>query len=150
MSAINLQKLWIIKNMNFSEFYSSFTSFISLTSLLNNIPLTFFMLVILLKLPIQNSYHLLSKGTPCWNQQSSMTKIRQNGHLKKFWIYDIQDQTVVFSIKFTDLIVILILFNIIQIIMSFKTYLKFYINIMHNTLTNQIHNLLNWNWFIIN
>ena len=33
--------------------------------------------------------------------------------------------------------------------MNFKICLKFYRNIMHNILINQICSLLNWNWFVI-
>ena len=116
---------------------------------LNGMPLISFMLVTLLELPIQSDHHLLGKGTPCWNQQSSTTKIRQNGHLRRFWIYNIQNQIIIFNTRFTDLIAILILSNITQIVISFRTHLKLYMNITHNTSINQICSLLNWNWFII-
>ena len=135
--------------MNFSEFYNSFTSSTNLMSLLNNTSLTPFMLMTLLKLLIQNNHHLLSKGTPHQNQQLSTTKTRQSGHLRKFWIHNIQNQAITFSTRFTDLIVILILSDITQIAINSKTYLKFYMNIMHNILINQICSLLNQNWFII-
>ena len=52
------------KNVNFSEFYNSFISFINLIFLLNDISLIFFMLVILQELLIQSDYYLLSKETP--------------------------------------------------------------------------------------
>ena len=136
--------------MNFSEFYSSFTPSTSLIFSLNSTLLTLFMLAILLELLIQSNHHLLSKGTPCQNQQSSTTKTRQSGHLRRFWIHNIQNWAVIFSTRFVDLIVILIIFNIIQTMMSFRMCLKFYINIIHNTLINQICNLLNWSWFAIN
>ena len=143
LSAINLQELWMTKNVNLSEFYSSSTSFTNLTFLLNDTSLTPSMLVILLKLLIQSDHHLLSKGTPCQNQQSSTMRTRQNGHLKRSWIHNIQDQIIIFSTRFTDLIVILILSGIMQTAMSFRTHSKFYTNIMHNILTGQIHSLLN-------
>ena len=138
------------KDVNLSGFYSSFTSSISLMFLLNGMPLTSFMLVTLLELLIQSNHHLLSKGTPCQNQQSSMTRTRQSGHLRRSWIHNIQDQAITFSTRFTDLIVILILPDITQTTMSFKTHSKFYMNIMHNTLTDQTHSLLNQSWFTIN
>ena len=137
------------KNINFSEFYSSSISFINLMFSLNNIPLISFMLTILLELLIQSDCHLLSKGTPCQNQQSSMMKIRQSGCLRRFWIHDIQNQTVVFSTKFVNLIVILILFNIMQMVMNSEMCWKLYKNITHIILTNQICSLLNWIWFTI-
>ena len=137
------------KDVNFLEFYSSFTSSTSLMSFLNGIPLTPFMLATLLKLLIQSDHHLLSKGTPCWNQQSSTTKTRQSEHLRRFWIHNIQNQTVIFSTKFADLTVILILSDITQIMMSFKTHLKFYINIMHDILISWVCSLLNQSWFTI-
>ena len=137
------------KDMNLLKFYSSFTLFISLIFLLNDMPLTFFMPATLLELPIQSNHHLLSKGTPCQNQQSSMMKTRQSGHLRRFWICDIQDQIVAFSTKFTDLIVTLILSGITQTVTSFRTHSKPYRNIMHNILTNQIYSLLNQSWFTI-
>ena len=137
------------KSINLSEFYSSSTSFISLTSLLNDTSLTLSMLVTLLELSIQSNHHLPGKGTPCQNQQSSTTKIRQSGHLRRFWIHNIQDQTVTFSTKFTGLIVILILPGITQTAMSFRTHLRFYMNIMCDTLTSQVHSLLNQSWFVI-
>ena len=133
----------MIKSINLSEFYSSFISFTNLTFLLNDISLTPFMSAILLELSIQSDHHLLGKGTPCQNQQSSMTKTRQSGCLRRFWIHNIQNQTVAFSIRFTDLTVTLILSDITQTVINFKTYLKLYRNIMHNTLINQIHSLLN-------
>ena len=129
--------------MNFLKFCSSFTSFTSLISLLNNTSLTFFMLTILQELSIQSNHHLLSKGTSHQNQLSSTTKIRQSGHLKRFWIYDIQNQIIVFSTRFTELTATLILSNIIQMAMNFKTYQKFYRNIMCVILTNQVCSLLN-------
>ena len=135
------------KGVNLSKFYSSFTSFINLTFSLNDTSLTSFMLVILLKLLIQSDHHLLGKRTPHWSQQLSMTKTRQSGHLRRFWIYDIQNQTVTFNTRFADLTVTLILSDIIQIAMRFRIYLKLYINIMHDTLINQVHSLLNWSWF---
>ena len=150
LSVIDLQELWMTKNVNLLKFYSSFTSSTSLMSLLNDMPLTPSILMTLLKLPIQSDCHLLSKGTPCQNQQSSMTKTRQSGHLKKSWIYDIQNQIITFSIRFADLTVTLILSDIMQMMMNFKTYLKFYRNIMCDILTNQICSLLNWGWFAIN
>ena len=122
------------KDINLSGFYSSFTSFTNLMSFLNDISLTFFISAILLKLSIQSNHHLLSKGTPCQNLQSSMTKIRQSEHLRRSWIYNIQDQTVIFNIKFVDLNVTLILFNITQTVINFRTHLKLYRNIMHNIL----------------
>ena len=140
----------MIKNINLLKFYNSFIFFINLIFFLNGIPLIFFMLTILLKLLIQSNCYLLSKETLCQNQQSSMTKTKQSECLRKFWICNIQNQTVVFNIKFINLIVILILSNITQIIINFKMCLKFYINIVHNILTNQIHSLLNWSWFAIN
>ena len=136
--------------MNLLEIYSNFTPSISLTSLLNNTSLTSFMLVILLELLIQSNHHLLSKGIPCWNQQSSTMKIRQSGHLKRFWIHNIQNQIIIFNTKFADLIVILILSDIMQIAINFRIYWKLYMNIICNILTNQICSLLNQNWFIIN
>ena len=135
--------------MSLSELYSSFISFISLTFLLNGIPLTFSILIILLKLLIQSNCHLLSKGTPHQNQQSLMTKTRQSECLKRFWIHNIQNQAVAFNIRFTELTVTLILSDITQMMINFKTYQKFYRNITCNILINQIHSLLNWNWFII-
>ena len=149
LSAINLQGLWIIKDMNLLEFYSSFISFISLIFLLNDTSLTPFILAILLELLIQSNHHLLGKGTLCQNQQSSTTKIRQSGHLRRFWIHNIQNQTVIFSIKFINLIVTLILLGIMQTAMNFRICQRLYMNIMHNTLINQICSLLNWSWFII-
>ena len=146
---INLQGFWMIKNVNFSEFYSSFTSFTSLMFFLNNMSLISFMLMILLKLLIQSDHHLLSKKTPCQNQQSSIMKTRQSGCLRRSWIYDIQNWAVIFNIRFADLIVILILPDITQMMMSFKMCLKLYMNIMHNISTSQIHSLLNWSWFAI-
>ena len=110
---------------------------------LNDTPLTFFMLATLLELPIQSNHHLLGKGTPCWNQQSSTTKTRQSGCLRKSWIHNIQNWAVTFSTRFTDLIVILILSGIIQRAISFRICLKSYMNIMHNTLISQVCNLLN-------
>ena len=137
------------KDVNLLKFYNSFTSFINLMSLLNGMPLISFMPVTLLKLLIQSDHHLLNKETPCWNQQLSMTKTRQNGCLRRFWIYNIQNQTVIFNTRFADLIVILILFNIMLMMTSFKMCLKFYMNIMCDILTNQVHSLLNWSWFAI-
>ena len=137
------------KGVNLSEFYSSFTSFINLTFFLNDISLTPSISVILLKLSIQNNHHLLSKGTLCQNQQSSMTKTRQSKHLRRFWIHNIWNQTITFNIKFANLTVTLILSNIMQMMMSFRTCLKFYRNIMCDTLTSQIHSLLDWSWFAI-
>ena len=116
---------------------------------LNDTSLTFFILATLLELLIQSNHHLLSRGIPHQNQQSSTMKTRQSGCLRKFWIYDIQDWVIIFNTRFADLIVIVILSDIIQMIMNFKTHLKFYMNIMHNISTNQIYNLLNWSWFII-
>ena len=149
LSVIDLQGLWITKDVNFSEFYSSFISFINLMFLLNDISLTSFILMTLQKLLIQNNHHLLSKGTLCWSQQSSMMKTRQSGCLRRSWIHDIQDQAVAFNTKFTDLIVILILPGITQMATNSRMCLKFYMNIMCNILTNQIHSLLNWSWFAI-
>ena len=149
LSAINLQKFWMIKNVNLLKFYSSSISFISLIFLLNSTSLTPFMLMILLELLIQSNCHLLSKETPCQNQQSSTTKTRQSEHLRRSWIHNIQNQAIIFSTRFTDLIVTLILSDITQIIMNFKTCWRLYINIMHNILTSQICSLLNWNWFVI-
>ena len=143
LSVINLQEFWMTKDVNLSEFYSSFIFFTSLMSFLNDTLLTLFMLIILQKLLIQNDHHLLDKETLCWNWLSSTMKIRQSGHLKRSWIYDIQNQTIIFSTKFADLTVILILPGIMQMAMSFKTCLKFYMNIIHDTLTSQIHSLLN-------
>ena len=140
----------MIKDVNLSKFYSSFISFISLISLLNDIPLTFSMSAILLKLLIQSNCHLLGKRILCWNQQLSMTKTKQNEHLRRFWIHNIQNQIIIFSTRFNNLTVTLILLDITQTVINFKTHLKLYRNIMHNTLTNQIHSLLNWDWFIIN
>ena len=140
----------MIRNVDLSEFYSSFTSSISLMSLLNDTSLTSFMLTILQELLIQSNHHLLGKGTPCQSQQSSTMKTRQSEHLRRSWICDIQNQAVTFSTKFADLTVTLILFDIMQMTTSFRICLKFYMNIMCDTLTNQIHSLLNWNWFIIN
>ena len=133
----------MIKDMNLSEFYSSFISSTNLISFLNDILLKSFMSVILLELLIQSNCYLLGKGTLYQNQQSSMTKTRQSGCLRRFWIYDIQNQVITFSIKFTDLTVTLILSDIMQTVMNFRTHLKFYRNIMYDTLTNQIHSLLN-------
>ena len=135
--------------MNLSKFYSSFTSFTSLMFSLNGISLISFMLAILLKLLIQSNHHLLGKGIPCWNQQSSATKIRQSECLRRFWIYNIQNQTVIFSIKFINLIIILILSGITQTAINFRMHLKFYMNIMCDILTSQVCSLLNWSWFII-
>ena len=130
--------------MDLSEFCSNFISFTNLISLLNGILLTFSMSVILWELLIQGDCHLLGKGTPCWNWLSLMMKTRQSGCLKRFWICDIQNQIVAFSTRFIELTVILILFDIMQMVISFKTCWKFYRNIMCVILTNQIHNLLNW------
>ena len=149
LSAIDLQGLWMTKDVDLSESYSSSTPPTSLMSLLNGTLQTPFMLVTLLKLLIQSNHHLLGKGTPRQNRQSSMMKTRQSEHLMRSWIHDIQNQAVVFNIKFTGLIVILILSGIMQIMMSFRTCWKLYKNIMHNTLTNQICSLLNQSWFII-
>ena len=137
------------RSVNLSESYSSSTSPTSLMSLLNDMPLTPFMPATLLELPIQSNHHLLGKGTPCQNQQSSMMKTRQSGHLRRSWIHDIQNQAVTFSTRFADLTVTLILPDITQIVMNSRTYSKLYRNIMCNTLTNQICSLLNWSWFII-
>ena len=137
------------KDVNLSEFYSSFTLSTSLTSLLNDTPLTSFILAILQELLIQSNCHLLGKETPCQSQQSLMMKTRQSGRLRRFWIHDIQDWTVTFSIRFADLIVILILSDIMQMIMSFRTCLKFYMNITYDISINQICSLLNWSWFVI-
>ena len=136
LSVIDLQGLWITRSMDLSEFYSSFTFFISLMSLLNDMLQTPFMLVILLKLLIQSNCHLLSKGTPCQNWQSLTMKTRQSGCLMRFWIYDIQDQAVTFNTRFADLIVILILLDITQMMMSFEMCWKLYKNIMCDILTN--------------
>ena len=149
LSVINLQELWMTKNVNFLEFYSSFTSFISLKSFLNNISLTSFILATLQELLIQSDCHLLSKGIPCQNQQSSITKIRQSECLRRFWICNIQNQAIAFNTKFADLTVTLILSDITQTVMSSKMHLKLYRNIMHDILTNQICSLLNWDWFAI-
>ena len=116
---------------------------------LNDTSLTSFMLVILLELLIQSNHHLLSKGTPCQNQQSSIMKIRQSGCLRRFWIHNIQNWVVTFSTKFINLIAILILFNITQTVINFKTHLKLYMNIICNISTNQVCSLLNWSWFAI-
>ena len=136
LSVINQWELWTIKGVNLSESCSNSTSFTSLMSFLNDIPLTPFMPVILWELLIQDNCHLLNKGTPCWNQLSSMTKTRQNECLKKFWICDIQNQIIAFSTKFTELTVTLILSNITQMIMSSEMYWKLYRNIMCVILTN--------------
>ena len=146
---IDQQGLWMTRGVDLSGFYSSFTPPTSLMSLLNGMPLTFFMSVTLLELPIQNDCHLLSKETPHQNQQSSMTKIRQSGHLRRFWIHDIWDQIIAFSTRFINLTVTLILSDIMQMMMNSKICLKFYRNIMCDILTNQICSLLNWGWFII-
>ena len=126
----------MIKGVDLSESCSSFISSISSTSLLNGMPLTPFMSVILQELLIQSNCYLLSKGTFCWNQLSLITKTRQSGCLKRFWIYDIQNQTVTFSTKFTELTVTLILPGIMQMIMSFKMCQKLYRNITYIILTN--------------
>ena len=131
------------KNVNLLKFYSNFISFTNLMFFLNGTLLIFSMLVTLLELLIQSNCHLLSKGTPHWNQQSSMTKTRQSEHLRRFWIHDIQDQTVTFSTRFTDLIAILILFDITQTAINFKMCLKLYMNITHDISINQVHSLLN-------
>ena len=120
LSAIDLQGLWMTKGMNLLKFYSNFTSFTGLMSFLNDTPLTSFMLVILQELLIQSNCHLLSKGTLCQNQQSSTTKTRQSECLMRFWIHNIQNQTVTFSTRFINLIVILILPGIIQMMMIFR------------------------------
>ena len=146
LSVTNLQKLWIIKSVNLLEFYSFF---INLTSLLNGTPLTSFMSVILQELLIQSNHHLLSKGTPCWNQQSSTMKIRQSGCLKKSWIHNIQDQIIVFNTRFTELTVTLILSGITWTVMSSRMHWKLNRNTTHNILTSQVCSLLSWNWFII-
>ena len=143
LSMINLQGLWMTKGMNLSEFYSNSTSPTNLMSLLNNTLWISSMLATLLKLLIQSNHHLLGKGTPCQNWQSSTTKTKQSKHLMKSWIHDIQNQTIAFNIKFADLIVILILPDIMQMMMSFKICQKLYKSIMHNILINQICSLLN-------
>ena len=124
------------KNINFSEFYSSFISFINLMSLLNDMPLIPFMSATLLELLIQSNYHLLGKGTPHQNQQLLMMKIRQSEHLRKFWIYNIQNQAAAFSTRFAELITTLILSDIMQTVMSFRTHWKLYKNITCDILTN--------------
>ena len=139
----------MIKDVNLSEFYNSFIFFISLIFLLNGTSLTFFMLIILQELLIQSNHHLLGKRTLCWSWQSSMTKTRQSECLRKFWICDIQNQVVIFNTKFTSLTVTLILSSITQTATSFRTCLKFYINIICDTLTSQVCSLLNWSWFVI-
>ena len=149
LSVTDLQRLWIIKSVNLSEFYSSFISFINLMFFLNDTSLIFFMLATLQKLLIQNDCHLLGKEIPHQSQQSLIMKIRQSECLRRFWICDIQNQTVIFSIRFADLIVILILSGIIQMIMNSEMHLKFYMNITHNILTNQVCSLLNQSWFAI-
>ena len=118
-------------------------------SLLNNMSLTLFMLAILQELLIQSNHHLLGKGTPCWNWQSSTMRIRQSGYLRRFWIHNIQDQAVTFNTRFAGLIVILILSGIMQMAMSSGTCLKPYMNIMCDTLISQVHSLLNQSWFAI-
>ena len=133
----------MIRGMDLSEFCSSSTSPISSTSLLNSTPLTFFISATLQELSIQNNHHLLSKGTPHQNQLSSTTKTRQSRCLKRFWICNIQNQVVIFSTRFTELTATLILSDITQMAMSFKTHWKLYRNIIYITLTNQICNLLN-------
>ena len=149
LSIINLQKFWMTKDVNLSEFYSSSIPSTSLMFPLNNMSLTSFMLATLLELLIQSDHHLLGKGTPHQNQQSSMMKTRQSGCLRRSWIHNIQNQVITFSIRFADLIVILILSGITQMAMSFRMCQKLYKNIMHIILTNQIYSLLNWIWFVI-
>ena len=139
----------MIKDVNLSEFYSSFIPPTSLMFLLNGMLLIFFMLIILQELPIQGDHHLLCKGTPCQSWQLSIMKTRWSECLRRFWICDIQDQAVVFSTKFTDLTVILILLNVMQMVMSFRMCLKLYMNIIRDILTNQVCSLLNWSWFAI-
>ena len=143
LSAINLQGFWMTKDINLSRFYSSSTPSTNLMSLLNGTLQTSFMLVTLLKLLIQSNHHLLGKGTPHQNQQSSTMKTRQNGHLMRSWIHNIQNQAIGFNTKFTGLIVILILPGIMQMAMSSRTHWKPYKSIMHNTLTSQVCSLLN-------
>ena len=149
LSAINQQELWMIKGVDLSGSCSSFTPPINSTSLLNGIPLTPSMPATLQELLIQNDHHLLSKGTPCQNQLSSMTKTRQSRCLKKSWICDIQNQIIVFSTRFAELTATLILLNITQMAMSSETCWKLYRNTTHITLISQIHSLLNWSWFTI-
>ena len=150
LSVIDLQGLWMTRDVDLSGFYSNFTPFISLMSFLNGMLLTSFMLMILQELLIQSNHHLLGKGTPCQSWQSSMTKIRQSGCLRRSWIHNIQDQAVTFSTKFIGLTVTLILPGIMQTVTSSRTCLKLYMNIMCDILTNQVHSLLNWSWFTIN
>ena len=78
-----------------------------------------------------------------------MTKIRQSGCLRRFWICDIWDQVIIFSTRSADLTVILILSDMMQTVINFRMCLKFYRNIMCNILTNQVCSLLNWGWFVI-
>ena len=137
------------RGMNLLEFYSSSISSISLMFFLNGTPLTSSMLATLLELLIQSDHHLLGKGTPHQNQQSSTTKTRQSGCLRRFWIHDIQDQVIIFSTRFADLIVTLILSGIMQMVMSFRTHWRLYMNIMCDILTSQVCSLLDWSWFII-
>ena len=149
LSVTNLQGLWMTRDVNLSESYSSSTPPTSLISPLNGIPLTSSMLATLQELLIQSNHHLLSKGTPHQSQQSSTTKTRQSGCLRRSWIHDIQDQAIAFSTRFTDLVVILILPGITQTVMSFRTCPKPYMNITRNTPTSQVHSLLDWSWFTI-
>ena len=118
-------------------------------SLLDGTPLTPSMPATLWKLLIQGNCHLLGKGTPHQNQQSSTTKTRQSGHLRKSWIHSIQNQAIAFSTRFTGLTVTLILPGITQMAMSSRTHWKLYRNTMCVTLTSQVHSLLNWSWFTI-